>query len=166
MQRLERAAIFGRPELVWAWFRAVTSNPIAYLKHRLMHMAAFLGGAHLPKDLWSFGNRTTSSDHRLLGALVTMGEALQSTLLFRNGFWLAAAIAVLLIGWRDRATPPGSYAVAVATTAIVYMATFSLVGVASAFRYGHWTVLASLTGAVVALAGHRRASTAKGGPAV
>jgi hypothetical protein len=49
----------------------------------------------------------------------------------------------------------GAFAVGVSASAIVYVMTFFAVGVASDFRYAYWCVLATLAGAIAALAARR-----------
>jgi hypothetical protein len=47
-------------------------------------------------------------------------------------------------------------------SASIYVMSFLIVGVASDFRYGYWAVLATIVGAVVAMAGgSQQAATAR-----
>ncbi len=68
------------------------------------------------------------------------------------------AAAVCALAWPARATPSGAFAVAVTGSAIVYVLSFSLLGVAAEFRYGYWCVLATLAGSVTAIAARSEAS--------
>ena len=47
MKQLEREEIFGTPRLVEAWWGAVTTQPLAYLRHRATFMWTFLAGSNL-----------------------------------------------------------------------------------------------------------------------
>ena len=76
---------------------------------------------------------------------------MQPTLLFRPGLWLVLAGAVAAFAWRARSTPAGAFAVGVTTSAIVYVASFFMLGVAADFRYAYWCVLATLAGAMAAV---------------
>jgi hypothetical protein len=83
--------------------------------------------------------------------IVAWHDVLKSTALFRAGTWLAFATAVVALAWRGRATPPGAFAIGVAVSAIVYMLSFGVFGVAADFRYTYWCVLAGLAGFIPAL---------------
>jgi hypothetical protein len=76
------------------------------------------------------------------------------TPVFRAGTWLLLNMAVCLLAWRRRETPSGAFALGICGSAVVYLATFFTVGVATDFRYAYWAVLAGLCGAV-ALAARR-----------
>jgi len=61
-----------------------------------------------------------------------------------------------VLAWPGRATAAGAFAIGVTGSAVVYVMTFSLVGVAADFRYAYWCVLAVLAGAMPALIARRR----------
>ena len=56
MQRLERPddVIFGTPRVTEAWWRAVTTHPLAYLEHRATFMWQFLGRSNLVLPVWDW----------------------------------------------------------------------------------------------------------------
>jgi len=83
--------------------------------------------------------------------VLALHDALKPTVLFRLGFWLILAGAIGAFAWRARATPAGAFAIGVTGSAIIYVMTFFMVGVASDFRYGYWCVLATLAGAAAVL---------------
>jgi len=84
-------------------------------------------------------------------------DALKLTFLFRIGFWLGVAAVVGVLAWPLRNTASGAFAIGVAGSALAFVGTFFLVGVAGDFRYGYWCVLASLAGiAALAAAGIRK----------
>jgi hypothetical protein len=158
MRRLETEGLFkGSPELPRAWIRAITTQPIAYLQHRATFMWRLLAGDNL-----------TLAEHRLEDThnvplmndpyfKIVLGwhEALRTSVLFRAGSWPLLAIVTFALAWRVRATPSGAFAIAVTSSAIVYVLAFFLVGVAAEFRYIYWCVLASLAGLPPAIAARR-----------
>jgi hypothetical protein len=153
MQRLERPddVIFGTPRLVKAWWCAVSAHPLAYLEHRATFMWQFLGRSNLVLPVWDWLDPASAYGHSpYFRPLVALHDALQPTLLFRPGLWLVLAVAVGGFAWRARGTPAGAFAVGVTASAVVYVMTFFVVGVAADFRYAYWCVLATLVGAVTA----------------
>ena len=154
MKRLERAddMFFGTPRLVDAWWRAVTTHPLAYLRHRLTYMRTFLAGSNLVLPYYDWrGPAATYGSNPYFKPLLELHHLLQPTVLFLHAFWLILAIGVCAIAWPARATAAGAFAVGVTASAIVYVMTFLAVGVAADFRYGYWCVLATLAAAVAAL---------------
>jgi hypothetical protein len=154
MKRLERAddMFFGTPRLVDAWQRAVTTHPLAYLHHRLTYMRTFLAGSNLVLPYYDWrGPAATYGSNPYFKQLLELHHLLQPTVLFLHAFWLILAIGVCTIAWPARATAAGAFAVGVTASAIVYVTTFLVVGVAADFRYGYWCVLATLAAAVAAL---------------
>jgi hypothetical protein len=159
MQRLERKddVIFGTSRLTQAWAHALLAHPLAYLEHRASVSWRFLAVANLTLELY----RIDAPEHAALArnpyfqAAVAIHRVLGGTIVFRTGFWLILAAAVGGFAWRARATPPGAFALGVSTSAVVYVMTFFVVGVAADFRYGYWCVLATLAGGAAALAAPR-----------
>ena len=144
MQRLEQPddLIFGTPRLLAAWRRAVAAHPLAYLAHRATFMRQFLTRSNLVLPVWDWAPPDAAyGKRRALQPLLELHDALQPTLLFRPGLWLALALAVLALAWRARLTPAGAFAVGVTASAVVYVLTFFAVGVAADFRYAYWCVL-------------------------
>ena len=160
MERLEADRLFGAPALAEAWRRAVTAHPLAYLQHRATFFWTFLAGANpaLPLDDIAAQTRAAWMQDAFFRTLVNLHDALQPTLLFRVGFWLAALLAVCGWAWPLRETPPGAFALALGTCALVYLLTFFAVGVAVDFRYAYWPVLAAVA-AAAAIPGGRRPVT-------
>jgi hypothetical protein len=160
MQRLERKddMIFGTSRLPQAWARAVAAHPIAYLEHRAAFMTKFLGESNSTLELYNANDPTKTSLARnpFFISVIALHDVLRPTVLFRVGLWLVLAIAIGLLAWPRRATAAGAFAIGVTGSAVVYVMTFSLVGVAADFRYAYWCVLAVLAGAMPALIGRRR----------
>ena len=154
MQRLERPddVIFGTPRLAEAWRHALAAHPLAYLSHRATFMWQFLGRSNLVLPVWDWLDPASAYGHSpYFTPLVALHEELQPTLLFRPGLWLILAITVGACAWRARATPAGAFAVGVTASAVVYVMTFFVLGVAADFRYAYWCVLATIAGAVAAV---------------
>ena len=159
MQRLEHKddVIFGTPRLTAAWARAVTAHPLAYLSHRATFMWTLLARSNLTLELYDLSNpsRTNLAQNPSFMTVLALHDALKPTVLFRLGLWLILAIAICAFAWRARATPAGAFAIGVTGSAIVYVLTFSLVGVAAEFRYGYWCVLACLAGTAAVIVARR-----------
>jgi hypothetical protein len=154
MQRLERPddVIFGTPRLAEAWRHALAAHPLAYLSHRATFMWQFLGRSNLVLPVWDWLDPASAYGHsRYFTPLVALHDELQPTWLFRPGLWLILAVAVGACAWRARATPAGAFAVGVTASAVVYVMTFFVLGVAADFRYAYWCVLATIAGAVAAV---------------
>jgi hypothetical protein len=167
MQRLEHQddIVFGTPRLTAAWVRAVAAHPLAYLTHRATFMWTLLARPTLTLELYHLDDPgwTPLAQNRWFRTLLAVHEALKATVLFRLGLWLMFAAAISAVAWRARATPAGAFALGVTGSAIVYVMTLFLVGIAADFRYGYWCVLASLAGGAAAVAARRERAAA--GPA-
>jgi hypothetical protein len=154
MQRLERPddVIFGTPRLAEAWRHALAAHPLAYLSHRATFMWQFLGRSNLVLPVWDWLDPASAYGHsRYFTPLVALHDELQPT-------WLFSAWALAhpcrrggACAWRARATPAGAFAVGVTASAVVYVMTFFVLGVAADFRYAYWCVLATIAGAVAAV---------------
>jgi hypothetical protein len=148
--RLERDGVFGTPELVEAWMTAVRSHPLAYAQHRLAHFWAFLTVPHSAVYLQAIGKGVPMyPQNREFMWLYKATDALKETFIFRPLTWLAVVLTTLMLAWRYRSVPAGNCAVAMSLSAISYMGTFLLVGVASDYRYVYWAVLAGLSSSVM-----------------
>jgi hypothetical protein len=169
MQRLEREddLIFGTPRITSAWVTAVTAHPFAYLRHRATFTKTFLFHHLLTLELYHADDPswTPLAQSRSFKSAVALHDALKATVLFRLGFWLVLAAATCALAWRVRATAAGAFAIGVSASAIVYVMTFALAGVAAEFRYGYWCVLATLAGAVATVIARRRPASLSGSPA-
>jgi hypothetical protein len=148
--KLEPENVFGTPVLVQAWLKAVASHPLIYLRHRLGHIEAFLTFPHSAIYLQSIGKGVPMYPHNAyFMRLYQATDALKESFIFRPLTWLLVVLATLVAAWRYRMRPPGSYAVAMSASALAYVATFLVVGVASDYRYVYWVVAAGLTSAAM-----------------
>jgi hypothetical protein len=169
MRRLERRddVIFGTPRLIAAWRQAVIKHPFAYLAHRGSFSWQFLARSNLVLPVWDWLDPASSYGHRpYFRPIVVVHDVLQPTLLFWPGLWLLIAAAIAAVSWRRRMIPAGAFAFAVTACACLYVLSFSVLGVASDFRYAYWCVLAALAGAVAACAPAtaREAAAVRNGP--
>jgi len=159
MIRLESKddVIFGTPRLEESWLRAVAAHPLAYLSHRLTFLWTFLAESNPTLELEELdipdGTPLARNPHFM--TLWASYDMLESTLLFRPGFWLIFAVAAGASAWRARVTSPGAFAISVVASGIIYVLSFGLLGVAADFRYAYWCVLASLASLIPALLARR-----------
>ncbi|RAI40742.1 hypothetical protein CH341_23190 [Rhodoplanes roseus] len=155
MERLERRdAVFGTDVITTAWRDAVLAHPLAWLAHRAAFTTQFLLRANF--TLWVFDlddkTRLALPDNPAFAAMLAVHDRLKPTLLFRAGAWLFACVLVAAFAWRRRDTAAGAYALAVSGSAVLYVASFAVLGVAADFRYAWWAVPAALTGGAALLA--------------
>jgi hypothetical protein len=165
MRRLERSddKIFGTPRLVEAWSQAVSKHPLAYLSHRATFMWQFLARSNLVLPVWDWPDPAAGYGRSTyFTPVVALHDTLQPTLLFWPGLWLALAIAAGVFAWPVRSTPAGAFTIGVTASAVVYVMTFFVVGVASDFRYAYWCVLATLAGGVAATLARTCRATPRG----
>lgn len=151
MEKLEAEKLFASPALTDAWQSALLKHPVAYLEHRATFFWTMLAGSN-NLTMWirdlEDADKIAFADKPRLMALKSIHDALLPTPVFRAGTWLLLNIGVCLLAWRRRDTPSGAFALGICGSAIVYLATFFTVGVATDFRYAYWAVLAGLCGAV------------------
>lgn len=148
----EQKKLFGTADLFDAWKRTVLAHPVAYLQHRLLHFAAFLSFRDQQTIEYTTVDEPDKPGPRnpVFAALRGLHDAWQRTFIFLPGFWLAIAVAAAALAWRERASPGGAFVLGVTLSALAYLGTFLFFGVASAYRYAYWPVLADLA-SIVAL---------------
>lgn len=152
MRKIEREErLFGTPAITDAWVHAILRHPQAYLRHRAAFMWNFLTGDNLTMWLADVENPTANvfPDRASFVALVALHDRLKPTTLFSVGAWLLVCVVACGFAWRRRRTPEGAFTLGICGSAILYVLTFALVGVASDFRYGYWAVLAGIAGGLV-----------------
>lgn len=158
MKRLEAEGLFkGAPQLMAAWINAILAHPLAYLQHRMAFFWRFLAGDNL-----TLAQPRLEDQHNVplmndpwFKTVLRWHSTLKSTVLFRTGFWLALAILIFASGWRWRGTPSGAFVLGVTGSAIFYVLSYAVFGVAAEFRYGYWCVLACLAAAPALAAAQR-----------
>jgi hypothetical protein len=151
MKKLEGEKLFGSPALTQAWLRAVLAHPLAYAEHRIAVTWNFLFARTLTMFTTDIAHpeRTVFADNAWFTAVKSLNDRLADTPLFRAGAWLLVCLLWCALAWRRRATPSGAFLLGVCGSAVVYMATFLPVGVASDFRYALPAVLGGLAGLVM-----------------
>jgi peptidoglycan/LPS O-acetylase OafA/YrhL len=97
--------------------------------------------------------RQVFPDRRAFVALVSVHDRLKSTPLLRAGSWLMVCVVLCGLNLRRSSTREGAFVLGVCGSAVIYVASFFVVGVASDFRYGYWAVLAALAAAAVTASG-------------
>lgn len=151
MAKLEGEKLFTSPALTDAWRSAMLKHPVAYLQHRATFFWTLLAGndnlTMWVRDL-DDADKIAFADNPRLMLLKSIHDALLPTPVFRAGTWLLLNMGLCLLAWRRRDTPSGAFALGICGSAIIYLATFFTVGVATDFRYAYWAVLAGLCGAV------------------
>jgi hypothetical protein len=162
MEKLDRSPdkVFGTPRLVEAWKDAVTSRPLAYLKHRLHYTWVLLTGPNLviPTLDLDHPTRQIHAQNPHFMALVGVLNMLEPFWVFRLGIWLVIAIAICALAWRVRATPSGAFVIGTNASAIAYVLSFAVFGVAAEYRYGYWIVLTAIAGAGALIAAWRESA--------
>jgi len=166
MQKIEHErGLFGTSAIPKAWLSAILRHPLAYLEHRSAFMWNFLGGSNL--TMW-IADVEHPSENVFPGrvaftALVSLHDLLKPTPLFRAGSWLLLCMVLCWFAWRRGNTREGAFALGTCGSAVIYVMSYYLVGLASDFRYAYWAVLAGLAGAViVAVPSGRPQKSAKG----
>ena len=152
--------LFGTPELQSYWLKTVLAHPVAYLHHRFLHFTSFLTFRDQQTIEYDTVDAADKPGPRnpAFSALRALHDAWQRTFIFLPGFWLLFAVAAAALAWRERASPGGTYVLGVTLAALAYLGTFFFLGVASAYRYAYWPVLADLTSIAALAAAFRRQS--------
>jgi hypothetical protein len=155
---------FGTQRLRAAWLDAVIAHPLAYARHRLAYFNALLTRQNLV--LWTIdvlnpevfrGQPQIRTDDPVFMAHRRLTETLHAaTPIYRTGLYFSLCGVLAWIGWRRRADAPGALALALAGSALVFVATYAVFGVAAEYRYGLWATFASVFG--LALTGFRARS--------
>jgi hypothetical protein len=153
MERLEAENLFNSPVIGEAWRNALASHPLAYLEHRAAYMATFLSTQNqtLPETRPAAAN-VSFTPSAAYEAYAAVHEALKVTPFFRAGFWLAFCALACAFAWPRRETAAGAFAFATAGSAVLYVLSFAVLGVAADFRYGYWAVPAGLAAAAMLVA--------------
>jgi hypothetical protein len=162
MRKVEHEkGLFGTSAIPKAWLSAMLRHPLAYLQHRVAFIWNFLAADNLTMWLADVEHPTEQvfSDRPAFVAFVSVHDLLKPTPLLRVGSWLIICAFFCGFGWRRSGTREGAFVLGVCGSAVIYVASFLVVGVASDFRYGYWAVLAALAGVAVAASGRGPAFT-------
>ena len=133
---------------------AILAHPRAYVTHRTTVMWTMLTGDHQVGwfiDL-AAPSQTLRPDDPVFRRYDDIHEALRQTPLFRVGVWVVVCALLTAAAWRRRREPLGAFIVATSGSAVVYVASYWPIAVATDYRYGYWAALAALAGIAVFLA--------------
>jgi hypothetical protein len=135
-------------DLKRVWRQSVRAHPAAYLRHRarvfatVIQIRGIYDAFHRGIDPNDLG--LTFPPRALYDTVLRLLDR-ATPFLFRGWFFLVAAIVVLWRGWvcKSRAS------IALAASALAYVAPYIVVSGGSDFRYVWWPVIATLIGLVV-----------------
>lgn len=135
------------------WFRAVTSQPLAYAEHRLTHFNAsseflvprgpvFTAWSQSVPNPWGYHIQPNAA----LSFASAMADAAAKTPLGWPIFWISLALASWIAGALGRAAIEST---ALAASSFLYGISYLVLGVAVGMRYYFWTITASALAAVL-----------------
>ena len=154
-----------RDAIAKAWWRVVSAQPRAYLRHRWRVFEEVLGSSsdELMGPVWeSFvempsqvplvdaPTRHSSLQTRWLAANAWVA----TTFLFRPRFYLIVALALLCLA-RSR------IALAIVASGVCYEASLFFVAPSADFRYSHWMIVCTVAGSIMVLASRLRRQAAR-----
>ncbi len=152
-ERFEALVEQGDVSVKALWLKAVLTHPVAYAEHRLDHFnrsAWFLVPVVPVPAAWSQSvpNPWGFQVHRsaLLTIFSRYADIAGATPLGWPIFWIALALAALIIGCSTAASPAVR---ALAASAFVYGFSYLVVGVAVGLRYYVWTISGAALAALV-----------------
>lgn len=137
-----------RVQICAEWLRALRTDPLAYLRHRLLYLRSLLGADgnpvcyafHVgidPPSPWGFKVREDGLAYRALRAFQ---EAARNTVVFRGWIWMLLLTALAgAAAWRSGSR----LALWTAASGWLYGAAYLCVGVVCDFRFLYWSVLAT-----------------------
>ena len=143
---LKDSGDWGSPVLLRKWMHAVSRFPGSYIKHRWTHWHYFLthGNSILQPGTdanpWGYEFKKNA----MYRTMERLTDILKDTMIYKPGFWLVAAIALFGIGLTRPKGVLRDFVIALNFSAILYLCSYLIVGVASDFRYAYWSILATL----------------------
>ena len=137
------------------WLRAIAAHPLAYSEHRLAHFNQstwflvprgpdFTAWTNSVDNPWGF----KVHGNPILGAINAFADAGARTPIGWPVFWIAVALAMLILG---RSAKVRDIELAVAASAFLYGAGYLVFGVATGMRYYVWTISGAGLGAVLVI---------------
>jgi hypothetical protein len=150
---------------LYLWVFTVGSHPISYLVHRLTYMRSFLSffTPHASQFIWLDGIAKNqyglvAPDNIISQTLKHYVYAFGWTPLFRLYFWLLAAGTVLVASFNRRlSASTADFSRAASLISILYFLSYTVVGIASDFRYGYVSIVLTIFGGGAVLADLNRA---------
>lgn len=156
-QTLDDRDLWGQPAVSHAWTSAIMQHPVQYAVHRTMFsnlMMRWLGPIPVHDAFMESEMTNPLYMHHpgpIFRAYEAVSNGLANTPLFRPYFWLLLSASALVLAWFAIDSPQRRFAAAIAASALIYLATYVVFGVASDFRYAYWTIIGAC-GALAALA--------------
>jgi hypothetical protein len=148
-------------KLAQAWWTAAREHPTAYLAHRARTASLLFGrqsatpqGMPYFEARWSYADNPPLPEPWLASAqqqLYRLAHRLTSTWLFSAlPFVLVEAVA-LLLAWRRRTEPHAALAIGIASSALLYAASFLVLAPSAELRYLTWPIMAAVPAIALAL---------------
>ncbi len=149
-----------------AWRDAILSHPVAYAQHRLDHFNRstwfmvqagpdFTAWSQSVANPWNFRIRP----NLMVTVMTKATNAVARTPFGWPIFWIAVALATLILSWSTRAS---AAVTALAASAFLYGMGYLVVGVATGMRYYLWTIVAAALSAFLVMADRRQVKRANG----
>ncbi len=142
--------LWGSKMVFDAWWAAVRAHPAAYVQHRLAYTNELMRFSwQIPAgDIWTHSDmldaRYAHHPGRIYEAYEETAFVLQSTALFRPWMWLLLAGAIFAASFWRADSGTRRFASALSASAIIYLLTYIVFGVAPDFRYAYWSICATL----------------------
>lgn len=142
--------LWGSKIISAAWLSEVRAHPGAYVRHRLAFTNEFMriSWSSPPRDIWTGSEapdpRYAHRPGPIFHAYETLCNTLAVTPFFRPWFWLLLSGVVFTASIRRADGAARHFASALSASAVIYLLTYIVVGVASDFRYAYWSICAAL----------------------
>ncbi len=155
-QTLCDGELWGEPAIAQAWVGAIVQHPLQYAAHRMAFtnkILRWLGPIPAHDSFMESEITDPRWEHDpgpIFRAYEEVSGALEATPLFRPYFWLIMAGAALVLSWFAVDSPQRRFAAAIGASAVIYLLTYVVFGVASDFRYAYWSIIGAC-GALAAL---------------
>jgi hypothetical protein len=148
-------------KLAMAWGRAAAQHPLAYLAHRARTASLLFGRqSKAPVGMPYFEARMGFRDNPPLPEpwlasaqqqLYRLADQLTSTWLFSALPFVLVEALSLLLAWRRRTDPHAALAIGIASSALVYAASFVVLAPSAELRYLTWPIIAAVPAIAFAL---------------
>ncbi len=154
--------LWGSKMVFDAWWSAVRTHPGDYLQHRLAYTNEFMrfGWAIPAQDIWTYSDMQDARHAHHPGRIYRAYEAitfwLQSTALFRPWMWLLLSTVVFTASFLRADSGARRFASALSASAIIYLLTYIVFGVAPDFRYAYWSICATVAALAALLCAPRK----------
>jgi hypothetical protein len=159
-------------KLAMAWGRAVGQHPLAYLAHRARTASLLFGrqsrvpvGMPYFQGRWSFADNPPLPEPWLASAqqqLYRLADRLTSTWLFSALPFVLVELIALMLAWRRRPDPHAALAIGIASSALVYAASFLVLAPSAELRYLTWPIMAAVPAIALALSARAGQATNPG----